>query len=127
MASKLAADGDIRAALLQRQRDFRQQPGLVADGRDMGTVVFPDAAHKFFLTASAQIRAERRYKQLKEKGINDSIPRLFTVISERDARDAERSNSPLTPAADAIVLDTSDMSLDEVIDFIKQEVGYQGL
>jgi cytidylate kinase len=127
LASKLAADGDIRAALLQRQRDFRQQPGLIADGRDMGTVVFPDAAHKFFLTASAQIRAERRYKQLKEKGINDSIPRLFTVISERDARDAERSNSPLTPAADAIVLDTSDMSLDEVIDFIKQEVGYQGL
>jgi len=127
LASKLAADGDIRAALLQRQRDFRQQPGLIADGRDMGTVVFPDAAHKFFLTASAQIRAERRYKQLKEKGINDSIPRLFTVISERYARDAERSNSPLTPAADAIVLDTSDMSLDEVIDFIKQEVGYQGL
>ena len=127
LASKLAADGDIRAALLQRQRDFRQQPGLIADGRDMGTVVFPDASHKFFLTASAQIRAERRYKQLKEKGINDSIPRLFTVISERDARDAERSNSPLTPAADAIVLDTSDMSLDEVIDFIKQEVGYQGL
>lgn len=127
MASKLAADGEIRAALLQRQRDFRQDPGLVADGRDMGTVVFPDARHKFFLTASAQIRAERRYKQLKEKGINDSIPRLFTVISERDARDAGRSNSPLVPATDAIVLDTSDMNLEEVIGKVRQQVGYQSL
>ncbi len=127
MASKLAADGDVRAALLQRQRDFRKPPGLVADGRDMGTVVFPDAAHKFFLTASAQIRAERRYKQLKDKGINDSIPRLFTVISERDARDAGRENSPLTPAADAIVLDTSDMNLEEVIGLVRQKVGYQSL
>lgn len=127
MASVLAADGDIRAALLQRQRDFRQLPGLVADGRDMGTVVFPDATHKIFLTASAQVRAERRYQQLKECGINDSIPRLFTVISERDARDASRSNSPLTPAADAIVLDTSDMSLEQVIGQVRQQVGYQGL
>ena len=127
MASRLAADGEIRAALLQRQRDFRQLPGLVADGRDMGTVVFPDASHKFFLTASAQVRAERRYKQLKEKGINDSIPRLFTVISERDARDAGRSNSPLTPATDAIVLDTSEMSLEQVIGQVRQQVGYQSL
>ncbi len=127
MASKLAADGDIRAALLQRQRDFSQPPGLVADGRDMGTVVFPGAAHKFFLTASAQIRAERRYKQLKDKGINDSIPRLFTVISERDARDAGRTNSPLIPAADAIVLDTSEMSLEQVIGHVRQQVGYQSL
>ena len=127
MASKLAADGEIRAALLQRQRDFRQSPGLVADGRDMGTVVFPDASHKFFLTASAQIRAERRYKQLKDNGINDSIPRLFTVISERDARDAGRTNSPLIPAADAIVLDTSEMSLEQVIGHVRQQVGYQSL
>jgi len=126
-ASKLAADGDIRAALLQRQRDFRQLPGLIADGRDMGTVVFPDATHKFFLTASAQVRAERRYQQLKENGINDSIPRLFTVISERDARDASRSNSPLTPATDAIVLDTSNMSLEQVIGQVRQKVGYQSL
>ncbi|MEN8712459.1 MAG: (d)CMP kinase, partial [Arenicellales bacterium] len=79
------------------------------------------------LTASAQVRAERRYQQLKECGINDSIPRLFTVISERDARDASRSNSPLTPAADAIVLDTSDMSLEQVIGQVRQQVGYQGL
>jgi cytidylate kinase len=127
MASKLAADGDIRAALLQRQRDFRQPPGLVADGRDMGTVVFPDATHKIFLTASAQVRAERRYKQLKDKGINDSIPRLFTVISERDARDSQRSNSPLAPATDAIVLDTSEMTLDEVIEHVRQKVGYRVL
>ena len=127
VASTLAADGGIRAALLQRQRDFRQLPGLVADGRDMGTVVFPDATHKIFLTASAQVRAERRYQQLKENGINDSIPRLFTVISERDARDAERTNSPLTPAADAIVLDTSEMSLEQVIGHVRQQVGYQSL
>ena len=106
---------------------FASLPGLVADGRDMGTVVFPDATHKFFLTASAQVRAERRYQQLKENGINDSIPRLFTVISERDARDASRSNSPLTPATDAIVLDTSDMSLEQVIGQVRQQVGYQGL
>ena len=127
VASTLAADGGIRASLLQRQRDFRQLPELVADGRDMGTVVFPDATHKIFLTASAQVRAERRYQQLKENGINDSIPRLFTVISERDARDAGRSNSPLTPATDAIVLDTSDMSLEQVIGQVRQQVGYQGL
>jgi len=127
VASTLAADGGIRAALLQRQRDFRQLPGLVADGRDMGTVVFPDATHKIFLTASAQVRAERRYQQLKENGINDSIPRLFTVISERDARDAGRSNSPLTPATDAIVLDTSNMNLEQVMGQVRQQVGYQGL
>ncbi|MDX2476723.1 MAG: (d)CMP kinase [Gammaproteobacteria bacterium] len=127
VASTLAAEAGIRAALLQRQRDFRQLPGLVADGRDMGTVVFPDATHKIFLTASAQVRAERRYQQLKENGINDSIPRLFTVISERDARDAGRSNSPLTPATDAIVLDTSNMNLEQVMGQIRQQVGYQGL
>ena len=93
----------------------------------MGTVVFPDATQKIFLTASAQVRAERRYQQLKESGINDSIPRLFTVISERDARDAGRSNSPLTPATDAIVLDTSNMNLEQVMGQVRQQVGYQGL
>jgi cytidylate kinase len=126
-ASQLAADPQVREALLARQRDFRQAPGLVADGRDMGTVVFPDAQYKFYLTASAEVRAERRHKQLKEKGISDSIARLCKVIRERDARDAERTASPLKPAADAIVLDTSDMSLDEVVEFVRQKAGYRVL
>ena len=127
VASRLAADPQVRAALLQRQRDFRQPPGLVADGRDMGTVVFPDATHKIYLTASAEVRADRRYKQLKTKGINDSIARLLKVIRERDARDEGRETSPLKPAADAIVLDTSDLSLDEVIDVVRRKVGYSSL
>ena len=127
LASRLAAEPEVRAALLQRQRDFRQAPGLVADGRDMGTVVFPDASHKIYLTASAEIRAERRHKQLKLKGINDSIARLIEVIRERDARDEGRETSPLKPAADAIVLDTSDLSLDEVVERVQQKVGYSSL
>lgn len=127
LASQLAAEPDVRVALLQRQRDFCHPPGLVADGRDMGTVVFPDATHKIYLTASAEIRAERRHKQLKLKGINDSIARLIEVIRERDARDEGRETSPLKPAADAIVLDTSEMSLDEVIEHVQQKVGYSSL
>ncbi|HBE91662.1 MAG TPA: (d)CMP kinase [Gammaproteobacteria bacterium] len=127
LASQLAAEPDVRVALLQRQRDFCHPPGLVADGRDMGTVVFPDATHKIYLTASAEIRAERRHKQLKLKGINDSIARLIEVIRERDARDEGRETSPLKPAADAIVLDTSEMSLDEVVEHVQQKVGYSSL
>lgn len=127
LASRFAADPAVREALLQRQRDFRQAPGLVADGRDMGTVVFPDAEHKIYLTASAEVRAERRHKQLKQKGINDTIARLLEVIRERDARDEGRETSPLKPAADAIVLDTSDMSLEEVVESVQQKVGYSSL
>ena len=127
LASRFAADPAVREALLQRQRDFRQAPGLVADGRDMGTVVFADAEHKIYLTASAEVRAERRHKQLKQKGINDSIARLLEVIRERDARDEGRETSPLKPAADAIVLDTSDMSLEEVVESVQQKVGYSSL
>lgn len=127
LASRFAAEPAVREALLQRQRDFRQAPGLVADGRDMGTVVFPDAGHKIYLTASAEVRAERRHKQLKQKGINDSIARLLEVIRERDARDEGRETSPLKPAADAIVLDTSDMSLEEVVESVQQKVGYSSL
>ncbi|MDY6979132.1 MAG: (d)CMP kinase [Pseudomonadota bacterium] len=115
-ASKVAAMGPVREALLQRQRDFRQPPGLVADGRDMGTTVFPDAGLKIYLTASAEVRAERRYKQLKEKGISASLAGLLREITERDARDTERQSSPLKPAADAIVLDTSTLDIDQVVE-----------
>ncbi len=115
-ASKVAAMGAVREALLQRQRDFRQFPGLVADGRDMGTTVFPDAGLKIYLTASAEVRAERRYKQLKEKGISASLAGLLREITERDARDTERQSSPLKPAADAIVLDTSALDIDQVVE-----------
>ena len=115
-ASKVAALGTVREALLQRQRDFQQPPGLVADGRDMGTTVFPDAGVKIFLTASVDERAQRRYKQLKEKGISANLPDLLTEIAERDARDAERSVAPSKPAADAVVLDTTSLTIDEVRD-----------
>lgn len=106
-ASQVAAHPDVRAALLSQQRAFRQEPGLVADGRDMGTVVFPDAELKIYLTATPDVRAQRRHKQLKEKGIDVSLRRLFEDMSERDRRDQERIASPMQPAGDAIVLDTS--------------------
>jgi cytidylate kinase len=112
-ASKVAALGAVRQALLQRQRDFRRTPGLVADGRDMGTVVFPDAELKIFLTASVAERAQRRYKQLIQKGISANLPDLLTEIAERDARDTQRTVSPLKPADDAVVLDTSELSIEE--------------
>lgn len=113
-ASRVAALPVVRAALLQRQRDFRQPPGLIADGRDMGTVVFPDAELKLFLTASAEERARRRYKQLSEQGMNASLKNLAGEIAERDARDAGRAVAPLRPAADAEVLDTTHWSIAEV-------------
>lgn len=117
-ASRVAAVPAVRAALLQRQRDFRQRPGLVADGRDMGTTVFPDAPLKFFLTASAEVRAERRYKQLKEKGLDASLTTLLAEIAERDERDRTRSVSPLKPAEDAIIIDTSHLGIDEVFSVV---------
>ena len=110
-ASRVAALPAVRAALLQRQRDFRQPPGLVADGRDMGTVVFPDAPVKIFLTASPTARAIRRYNQLREKGISVSLAALAREIAERDARDAGRAIAPLRPASDAHVLDTTELSI----------------
>jgi cytidylate kinase len=113
-ASKVAALPLVRAALLERQRAFRQLPGLVTDGRDMGTVVFPLANHKVFLTASAQIRAERRYKQLKEKGIECNLPALIAEISERDDRDTQRQVAPLRPADGALQLDSSAMGIEAV-------------
>ncbi|MCB1866314.1 MAG: (d)CMP kinase [Chromatiales bacterium] len=114
LASRVAALGPVRAALLERQRGFRMAPGLVADGRDMGTTVFPDATLKVFLTASAEARAGRRYKQLKEKGIEVTIASLAREIAERDRRDAGRSASPLKAADDAVVIDSTDLSIDSV-------------
>ncbi|MBE0438853.1 MAG: (d)CMP kinase [Gammaproteobacteria bacterium] len=113
-ASKVAALALVRSALLERQRQFRQAPGLVTDGRDMGTVVFPDANTKVFLTASAKVRAERRYKQLKQKGIESNLSDLISEISERDKRDSQRSVAPLIPAEDALVLDSSEMGIETV-------------
>ncbi|TVQ27888.1 MAG: (d)CMP kinase [Wenzhouxiangella sp.] len=116
MSSKIALLPAVRAALLDLQRSFRRQPGLVADGRDMGTVVFPDAPIKVFLDASVKERANRRYKQLKEKGKDVNFLRLFRDLEARDRRDRERPVSPTVPAADAVVLDSTTMTLDEVID-----------
>ncbi len=114
-ASKVAAIPAVRQALLERQRNFATAPGLIADGRDMGTVVFPSAVLKIFLTASAEERAKRRYKQLKQKGLNVNLAHLSREIQERDERDRSRSVSPLIPAKDAIILDTSTMSIEAVV------------
>ncbi|GMR17217.1 MAG: (d)CMP kinase [Gammaproteobacteria bacterium] len=113
-ASAIAPLPAVRAALLGLQHDCRREPGLVADGRDMGTLVFPEAGLKVFLTASAERRAERRHKQLKDKGIDVSLPALSRDIEERDRRDAERLVAPLRPAEDARLLDSSDLTIDEV-------------
>ena len=125
-ASKVAAIPAVRSALLQRQRDFSELPGLVADGRDMGTTVFPYAVVKVFMTASAEERAERRVKQLKEKGINANIAALVADLKARDEQDANRAVSPLKPAEDAIYLDTTSMSIQEVtqkvLDLAKQRL-----
>ena len=115
-ASVVAAYPGVREALLKRQRDFRQLPGLVADGRDMGTTVFPDADIKIFLTASAEARAQRRYKQLVEKGESVDMNALIKDIQERDERDSKRTVSPLKPAADAILLDSTQMTIEEVLE-----------
>ena len=117
LASKIAVLSPVRSALTGRQRRFRQLPGLIADGRDMGTVIFPDAKLKIFLTASAEIRAERRYKQLKEKGESVNLTRLFSEIKARDLRDQSRSIAPLRPADDAVIIDSTELSIDDV--FIK--------
>lgn len=115
-ASRAAAIAGVRAALLERQRAFRKAPGLVADGRDMGTVIFPDAALKIFLTATPEERARRRYKQLKDKGLDARMNDLVKDIAERDARDSARAAAPLKPAPDAVVLDTTEMSIEAVVE-----------
>ena len=114
-ASAVAQRPGVRQALLARQRAFRRPPGLVAEGRDMGTVVFPDAALKVFLTATSEVRAQRRYKQLIDKGIDANLHALSRDLAQRDARDAARVVAPLAPAPDALLLDTSERSLDEVV------------
>ncbi len=119
-ASIVAALPAVRAALLDRQRNFRQAPGLVADGRDMGTVIFPDAVLKIFLTASAEARAERRYKQLSDKGMGVNLRALLEDIRRRDQRDQQRAIAPLQPAPDAIILDTTRLGISEVEDRVRQ-------
>lgn len=125
-ASKVAAFPAVRSALMQRQRDFRQAPGLVAEGRDMGSVVFPDAAVKVFLTASVEARAQRRYKQLMEKGLTANIDSLSQDLRERDQRDSARSVAPLQKSADATLLDTTSLSVEqaveEVLNLVKQRL-----
>ena len=121
-ASKIAILPTVRQALLDRQRAFRQAPGLVADGRDMGTVVFPEASIKVFLTATAEERAQRRYKQLKEKGISAKLADLMIEIAERDQRDAARAVAPLVAAADALVIDTSGVPIEEVVACILKRI-----
>jgi cytidylate kinase len=115
MASRLAVVPEVRTGLLQRQRDFRQSPGLVADGRDMGSVVFPDSALKVFLTASAQVRAERRVKQIEGRGQKADFQSIFNDLMARDKRDSERAVAPLKPCDDALVLDCSNMPIDQVV------------
>jgi cytidylate kinase len=117
-ASRVAVHGGVRSALLDRQRAFRQPPGLVADGRDMGSVVFPDARLKVFLTASVEVRAERRYKQLIEKGLSANLESLSQDLRERDERDSRRAHAPLVQLPDAIALDTSSMSVDAAVRFV---------
>jgi CMP/dCMP kinase len=126
-ASRVAALNGVRQALLQRQRDFRTPPGLVADGRDMGTVVFPDAELKIFLTASAEERARRRYLQLQEAGVGASLSSLLKEIQARDARDMQRSVAPLKPADDAIELDTTSLSIPEVVERLTEWLAQRGL
>ncbi|MCH9026764.1 MAG: (d)CMP kinase [Proteobacteria bacterium] len=122
IASKIAAMPQVRAALMELQKRFRQTPGLVADGRDMGSVVFPDATVKIFLTASPEERARRRHKQLKDKGIDVSLPAVSADIAERDRRDRERAVAPLRPAPDAVILDTTGLSISEVVEQAKKIV-----
>ncbi|GEK48153.1 cytidylate kinase [Bisbaumannia pacifica] len=126
-ASRVAALPRVREALLQRQRDFRQAPGLVADGRDMGTVVFLDAPLKVFLTASAEERAQRRYRQLREAGLSANLTSLLKEIQARDARDTQRSVAPLKPADDAITLDTTRLTIPEVVDRLIELLAQRGL
>ena len=126
-ASRIAAYPEVRAALLARQRAFRRPPGLVADGRDMGSVVFPDAGLKIFLTASVEERAQRRLKQLIAKGIGANLAPLLREISARDKRDRERSVAPMKPASDAVVIDTTALGIDEVIARVMRIASERGI
>jgi cytidylate kinase len=120
-ASEIASQRAVRSALLERQRAFRRPPGLVADGRDMGTVVFPDAVLKVFLTASVTVRAQRRYKQLIDKGNHANLAALSRDLEERDKRDAARAVAPLKPATDAVSVDSSELTIDAVVDQVLEK------
>jgi cytidylate kinase len=126
-ASKVAALPGVRTALVGLQREFRRAPGLVADGRDMGTVIFPDAELKVFLTASAEERARRRYKQLKEKGFDVNLAGLSAEVAARDRRDAERAVAPLRPAPDAVVIDSTTLDIDAVVERVVSEMASRGI
>ena len=126
-ASRVAAHPLVRASLLELQRSFRRPPGLVADGRDMGTVVFPDVTLKIYLTASLRARAERRWKQLREHGVDANIQNLYETLAERDRRDQTRSASPLRPAPDAVVIDSTDLDVGQVMARILAVVGERGI
>jgi CMP/dCMP kinase len=117
-ASEVAIHPPVRQALLQLQQSFRQSPGLVADGRDMGSVVFKDAALKIFLTASTETRAERRYQQLVNKGVNANLMQILVDLQQRDLRDSQRSAAPLIQTPDALLLDTTNCSIDEAVNFV---------
>jgi len=121
-ASQVAALPEVRDSILTLQKSFQRAPGLVADGRDMGTVVFPQAATKIFLDASAEVRANRRYKQLKNKGLSVNLRDLLQQIQERDARDRGRAVAPLKPTADALIIDSTQMTIEEVLQMIMAEV-----
>ncbi|KGK41181.1 cytidylate kinase [Nitrincola sp. A-D6] len=126
-ASVVAAMPPVRKALLQRQRDFAVAPGLIADGRDMGTVIFPEACLKVYLDASAEERGNRRYKQLISKGLSASLEDIVLDLKARDARDMNRSVSPLKPAPDAVILDTTKMTIEEVLEVVLDEAKHKGL
>lgn len=127
LASKISAYPEVRKALIGLQHSFAKAPGLIADGRDMGTVIFPSAQAKFFLTASSEIRAGRRHKQLQDKGIHANIDHLLAEIEARDLRDQTRSMSPLIPAKDALIIDTSHLTIDEVVALMMQHIGKMGI
>ncbi len=126
-ASKVAAIGAVRDALLERQRAFAEEPGLIADGRDMGTVVFPDAGLKVYLDASAEERAHRRYNQLISKGVDASLQTILEDIQARDARDMNRAVAPLKPASDAVILDSTQLSIDDVLAAVLEQARHSGL
>lgn len=127
LASKVAALPSVREGLLQRQHDFREAPGLVADGRDMGTVVFPDADLKIYLTASVEERAERRFRQLQGKGLSANLADLKAAIQARDEQDMNRAVAPLVPADDAVIIDSTDMTIDEVFTELMHHARNKGL
>lgn len=125
MASKISALPTVREALLERQRDFRKPPGLVTDGRDMGTIVFPDATVKIYLNASREERAKRRFSQLQHQGISVSLHAILQELEERDARDQTRAIAPLKPAVDAVLIDTTELSVEQVFQKVLAEVSQQ--